>query len=653
MLGGSVAAQLLPVDLVCTSVAPGGDVTLTWIPKYSTLDFARYEVWYAMNPALGFSKIAEITDIAQDSYTHVGAAAHVQDAYYFVKTIAISQATANSDTIAALHVEGVLVNQTYVQLKWNALMPVLPPTNYGFYRVWWQKPDGSWFLLDSVAETAFSHKVLPCTDNYYRIESGDQHCTSVSAVLKVDRDIEQPSTPVLDSVSVVDGQVVIGWQPSPAPDVKGYVVYRQNAGIWDTLALLEGATQRFFTDTTADPQKQSYLYCVAAYDRCGNASADMGIPQAQRTVLLDEPVFDVCADQITLSWTAYTQMQGGLGGYRILARESADVEYILAVTGPQALSYQITNPLDGVNYSFRIQAFNGGGSLTSSSNQRTLKVRKPPAPGFAYIRYATVVNDQYVLLQMLADTLVPVREYRLYRSNPSTGNFDLLAVFDTSSVTQPYKDTAVNVLKRHYFYRLSIIDSCGNTALVSNTLNSILLTNPTGTTLEWTPLEGWDQGVDRYQIFKIVGIDTTLAAETGPTTTTWTDENMDFEVGASYFVKAIEAPGNQYGYGEAALSNTVRLQPRFSMAIANAFRPWGETNQVFKPRLISFDPNDYYFAIYNRFGQKIFETTSPDEGWDGTVKGKPAPSGVYVYYLRVLTTKGRYVDQRGAVVLLD
>jgi gliding motility-associated-like protein len=89
------------------------------------------------------------------------------------------------------------------------------------------------------------------------------------------------------------------------------------------------------------------------------------------------------------------------------------------------------------------------------------------------------------------------------------------------------------------------------------------------------------------------------------------------------------------------------------MAIANAFRPWGETNKVFKPRLISFDPNDYYFAIYNRFGQKIFETTSPDEGWDGTVKGKPAPSGVYVYYLRVLTTKGRYVDQRGAVVLLD
>ncbi|MGC8864375.1 MAG: gliding motility-associated C-terminal domain-containing protein [Bacteroidales bacterium] len=645
-------AQLLPVDLVCTSVETNGDVTLTWRPKYSTFDFARYEVWYSVNRALPFNKIAEITDIAQNQYTHAGANAHLQNAFYYVKTIAISQATALSDTIAALLVEGQLVNQTYVQLKWNELMPHLPASNYGFYRVYWQKSGNQWILLDSVSETNFSHKVLPCSDNYYRIEMGDQSCISQSASIKVDRDIEQPPTPQLDSVSVVDGKVVIGWKPSPAPDVAGYVIYRQNAGIWDTLVLLDGASQRFYVDTSALPQLYSYRYCVAAFDRCGNASADMGIPQAQQTIYLQEPTFDVCGDKITLNWSPYSNMTAGLKGYRVLVRESADLEYVLATTGPQTLQYIFNQPLNGVSYSFRIQAYNEGDTITSSSNQQSLSVRKPPLPAFAYIRNVTVLQNQYIALQTYADTMAPVTEYRLYRSNPSNGNFDLLDVFDANHVMLPYTDTAVNVHKRQYFYKLAIIDSCGNTAVVSNVANNLLLSNPTGTTLEWTPYEGWDAGVDTYQVYKITEQDTSLAADVG-LATTWTDDQMDYATDASYFVKALESVGNQYGFKEEAVSNTVQVLAKFSMAIANAFTPWREINNVFKPRLISFDPTEYYFAIYNRFGQKIFETTSPDEGWDGTVKGKRAPSGVYVYYLRVLTNKGRYIDQRGAVALID
>ncbi len=647
-----IHAQLLPVDLVCSSVASNGDVTLTWRPRYSTLDFARYEVWYSMNPYLDFVKIAEIMDIAQDNYTHSGALAYSQDAFYFIKTVAVSQAIAHSDTIAALHVDGQVVNQTYVQLKWNVLMPELPASNFGYYRIYWQKPNGSWILLDTTDQTAFSHKVLPCSDNYYRIEMGDQSCISTSAVIKVDRDIEQPPTPTLDSVSVVDGKVTIGWQPSSAPDVMGYVVYRQNAGIWDTLALLFGPNQRYFIDSTAYPMLNSYLYCVAAFDHCGNASADMGIPQAQQTILLDKPVFDVCADHILLKWSPYTHMQAGLKGYRIFARESDDLEYIVAETGPETLSYNFIHPLDAVKYTFRIQAFNQDELITSSSNQHKLSVIKPHAPQYGYIRYSTVVQNKKILLQLHADTLAPSAQYHLFKSNSSNDSFDLMAVLDSGDVLKPFLDTAVNVMKRAYFYRLAIIDSCGNTALISNTINSILLTNPTGTTLEWIPVQGWDQGVEMYKVYKIMGNDTTLVADVLGTNT-WTDDQMDFEQGAQYFIKAIEAEGNRYGFKEEAVSNTVQIMPRFSMAIANAFTPWRETNTIFKPRLISFDASEYYFAIYNRFGQKIFETTSPDEGWDGTVKGRKAPAGVYVYYLRVLTQKGRYIDRRGAVVLLD
>jgi gliding motility-associated-like protein len=43
---------------------------------------------------------------------------------------------------------------------------------------------------------------------------------------------------------------------------------------------------------------------------------------------------------------------------------------------------------------------------------------------------------------------------------------------------------------------------------------------------------------------------------------------------------------------------------------------------------------ELYFAIYNRWGEKIFETTDQNIGWDGTFKGKALPPDAYGYYLR-------------------
>ncbi|MBO4282106.1 MAG: gliding motility-associated C-terminal domain-containing protein [Bacteroidales bacterium] len=42
-----------------------------------------------------------------------------------------------------------------------------------------------------------------------------------------------------------------------------------------------------------------------------------------------------------------------------------------------------------------------------------------------------------------------------------------------------------------------------------------------------------------------------------------------------------------------------------------------------------------HFAIYDRWGEKVFETENPEEGWDGTYRGKPCEQGVYVYYAEI------------------
>ncbi len=63
-----------------------------------------------------------------------------------------------------------------------------------------------------------------------------------------------------------------------------------------------------------------------------------------------------------------------------------------------------------------------------------------------------------------------------------------------------------------------------------------------------------------------------------------------------------------------------------------AFTPNGDgLNDVFKAG--AFCPvSSYHLAVFDRFGQKVFETTDPVRGWDGRIYGKKADPGGYTYF---------------------
>jgi gliding motility-associated-like protein len=50
----------------------------------------------------------------------------------------------------------------------------------------------------------------------------------------------------------------------------------------------------------------------------------------------------------------------------------------------------------------------------------------------------------------------------------------------------------------------------------------------------------------------------------------------------------------------------------------------------------------FSLSIFNRFGEKVFETTSPENGWDGTFKGRALDPEVFVVYIQ-------YIDQETGV----
>lgn len=61
---------------------------------------------------------------------------------------------------------------------------------------------------------------------------------------------------------------------------------------------------------------------------------------------------------------------------------------------------------------------------------------------------------------------------------------------------------------------------------------------------------------------------------------------------------------------------------------------------------------EFKFVVYDRWGEKVFETNDINQGWDGTYKGKPLPSAVFTYYIEAMYYNSERVEKKGDVTLL-
>lgn len=58
-------------------------------------------------------------------------------------------------------------------------------------------------------------------------------------------------------------------------------------------------------------------------------------------------------------------------------------------------------------------------------------------------------------------------------------------------------------------------------------------------------------------------------------------------------------------------------------------------------------------TVYNQWGEKVFTTTNANiKGWDGTMRGKLQPIGVYIYVVKVTYIDGEIIHKKGMVNLI-
>ena len=85
--------------------------------------------------------------------------------------------------------------------------------------------------------------------------------------------------------------------------------------------------------------------------------------------------------------------------------------------------------------------------------------------------------------------------------------------------------------------------------------------------------------------------------------------------------------------------------------IPNAFSPNGNgKNEIFK--VIGTNIMSINVKIYNRWGELVFEWNDINDGWDGTHQNEPAPSGIYVYRVKIKSINDDVKSYVDSIVLI-
>jgi gliding motility-associated-like protein len=96
---------------------------------------------------------------------------------------------------------------------------------------------------------------------------------------------------------------------------------------------------------------------------------------------------------------------------------------------------------------------------------------------------------------------------------------------------------------------------------------------------------------------------------------------------------------------------TINVTGEPPVYIPNAFTPNGDgVNDVWY--IYGTGIKDLKAMVFNRWGEKVFETDDQSIGWDGTYKGVLQPPGVYVYVAQMVYLTGAQREKQGSVTLI-
>ncbi len=670
-------------DPHCVSTAANGDITLSWQPvtdNFIPPSFVEYVIYHSLSASGPFQQIGTIGNIATGTYTHAAGNPVVAPTtsgpnFYYIRTKSgcnNAQLDAAVDTVSSIYL--TLTNAgTTANLNWTPVAsPPLPSSNgngQGLYQVFREYPIGTWTQIGTTFGLSYVDPVVWCQEQVnYRIDLTDNlPCTSVSNVVgDILNNPAMPDPQAIDSVSVdkATGLATIGWSPNAQLNVVEYII-EQNPDLvaWGEVFTNVGYNNTFWTNPNSLASTQSEYYRLKATNNCDVTGTPDGF---QRTMFLTVTP-NGCERSTDLQWNSYDNWPGGVLRYDIYASQDGAPAVRVGQTADTTLGFTHTGLNEEANYCYCVRAVqNAPTAFTSSSNQVCVLIKVPKRPEYSY-NYNTTVQptNNGVEEYFFVDSTAGYIGFKIERGKTPETMTDLWFVpFDLNTRFYSYTDASARPSLYSYYYSIIGVDSCDMNADTLNMSRTILLEaeaqSDRTNTLQWNAYEGWRGPITAYNIYRSVDGPYEYLRTVPPGQLTLTDSIQDIIIGEGnfcYYIEAVEGPSLPIGspdpvlFQELSESNRACAKQTPNVFTPNAFMPEG-INNVFKPVTIYVDAASYLFQVYNRWGQRIFETTDPNEGWNGSWKGKSEPQGAYVYYISFVSSSGQSYSKSGTITLI-
>ncbi|MDR2511778.1 MAG: gliding motility-associated C-terminal domain-containing protein [Bacteroidales bacterium] len=451
------------------------------------------------------------------------------------------------------------------------------------------------------------------------------------------------------SVNPVTGKLELSWTEATENNIEGYIIFRDTIEYPSTLIVkkIDSVGGRGTTMYAFENDYSKYFaYRVSPVDSNRNFATHCPPKRAFKTT----SSFNFCSKTLSISWESPDIAIYALDHLKIFAAAPGYGYKQIDSLLPSATNLQFQSAFPDAEKVFvYVKAVAPNNLIFANSLIDTIFQGENPVPDELYLRNLSVTNNNNSI------------EVYYHVSNDAAFSHLLLKNGDNVLASLPFGNISASIpMLIHYAdaeYYLAVSDSCGNIVKTSNSAKAIRLTSrkvQKEVNLTWSDYQGWDGGVEKYEIYRN---DVKIADQTANSTNQYTDDlsGLSHTAEVIYYIKGYEKSGNKYGYQDTTFSNytSLTVSEYVSVFFPTGFMPSSTIveNKYYKAIFASLQDDEIEWHIYNPVGQIVFSGNTADAAWDGNINSKPAPTGQYVYTFQ-LKRAGKISEYKGSFSLL-
>lgn len=467
--------------------------------------------------------------------------------------------------------------------------------------------------------------------------------------------------------------VTVAWYASPSANID---FVRVNY-VYDQTSLIKGKKVRdilrnqndslifdVFNSSDVDnvdifPQEAKEMplsFAVDAYASTGNNSTSL---KEHHSTMFCKAWLTTCPLRINLEWTAYHGYSIQVDEYQIIEVDDLNVERVIETVGANVLQTEVL-PNQNEERRFFVRAIFKdlqGNTQRSTTNMVLTNNNVFKYPAFISAHSISVTPENAIQMAFTADTNTDFSKYIVQTSINDSLHFETIDTVQFAKENiSPLRlnlenEFSIETLK---YYRVAALDNCNFPIVYSPAITPIRLQvkeqSDVEHLLQWSEPNLWSGGFQSFRVLR-------WRENAEEIATVFENNYVDnlsnnYHIGAKqcYYIETSQRVENE---NVTITSNVDCVTKNYRFLLPNAINPNSliEENRTFQPKY-AFVSGDYELQIFDRYGSCIFTSKDIHIGWDGSVKGKQMPAGMYQYKVSVKNSDGTNIERIGSFNLL-